>query len=82
MTIMQKITSSHIRAVGYDEETRTLIVTFLGGATWTYDEVPSDIHETLMAADSKGHYLTTIIKPNFKATRVPEREEVNVLAAG
>jgi hypothetical protein len=53
--------SSLIQAVGYAPDTRILEVIFKSGQTYGYADVPSDVHQGLMAADSKGQYMRAAI---------------------
>lgn len=55
-----KVTSSHIDEIGYDAESKTLEVLFIGGGLYRYLEVPVEEHEALMAAESHGRYLNKI----------------------
>ena len=86
MTAMQPVRSSYLREIGYDEETRTLIIGFAGGNTFTYDDVPPETHAAMMGADSIGKFFHANIRKQFAATRMPvppgAAEPVNVLAAG
>lgn len=57
---MKKLTvveSSMIHAVGYDRKTHVLEVVFNSGQTYCYEDVPPDVYEGLMAAESKGQYM-------------------------
>jgi hypothetical protein len=46
-----------ICAVGYDEKTRTLEVTFNSGSIYRYLDAPQKEYEGLLAAGSKGSYM-------------------------
>jgi KTSC domain len=84
--IMKPVKSSNIVAIGYHNETQTLLVTFKNSGTYAYDDVPPEEHEKLMAADSVGKHFSTHIRTKFTSTRVPtekkEPEPVNVMGAG
>ena len=64
---MHHVESSAIEMVGYDPDSATLAITFTGGATYLYPGVPPDLYDQLMAADSKGTFVNTVIKPTFTA---------------
>ena len=70
--------SSNVDAIGYDEQTQTLEVRYLGkggiGPLYRYEQVPAVLHMQLMAAHSKGQYLAQHVKknPNFKCTLITE----------
>jgi hypothetical protein len=59
------VTSSDIRAIGYDPETQTLEVEFIKGGVYQYTGVSSNEHEAMMNADSKGKYLNANIKGRY-----------------
>ena len=52
-----QVESSMIYAVGYDEESQTMEVAFNSGGVYRYFDVPKDIYEGLLAAESKGRYM-------------------------
>lgn len=61
MATLTPVDSSMIQAVGYDPETHTLEVLFNSGRTYGYEDVPLDVYEALMAADSKGGFMRSEI---------------------
>ncbi len=56
------VVSTTMTSVGYDAETRTLEIEFTGGALYQYFDVPEEIYQELMAAESKGTYFNTVFK--------------------
>jgi len=52
-----QVESSMIYAVGYDEETQILEVVFNSGGIYRYFDVPKEVYEGLLAAESKGRYM-------------------------
>jgi hypothetical protein len=67
---MQPVSSSNIRAIGYDADTATLEVAFHDGGLYRYAHVPESIHRGLMSAASHGSYLHTYIKNSYSAVRI------------
>jgi hypothetical protein len=61
MAKLVPVESSMIQAVGYDPQTRVLEVLFNSGRTYCYEGVPPEVHQALMAADSKGQYMRAAI---------------------
>ncbi|MEO4053411.1 KTSC domain-containing protein [Solibacillus sp. CAU 1738] len=59
---MVPVSSSNLASVGYDINTQTLRVSFIGGGLYDYHQVPTHHHQGLMSAISKGEYLDTYIK--------------------
>lgn len=62
--------SSNISLLRYEPETWTLEVTFHGGGTYHYFDVPTEIWEGLKIADSQGVYLNAHIKGHFRYAKV------------
>lgn len=67
------VESSMIHAVGYDAETRTLEVVFNKGNIYRYQDVPPEVHEGLMNAESKGRYMRANIIDVYPYYRVSRR---------
>jgi len=70
-----KVESSNIESIGYDEESKTLIVEFKSGSTYSYIGVPSIVFKKMLESDSKGKFLNNNIKPVFLATKLKLSEE-------
>jgi hypothetical protein len=67
----QLVQSSNVYSVGYDAEKRRLEVEFVNGGVYEYLDVPPEKHEALLAAESKGRYLTQQIKPLHTVNKIP-----------
>lgn len=59
---MVPVSSSTIKAVGYDAGSHTLRVAFVGGGVYEYVEVPAPVHDDLMAAESQDDYFDSHIQ--------------------
>ena len=57
--------SSALGGAGYDAETQTLQIVFRNGSGANYSNVPPDVFEELMNADSPGKYYTANIRGQF-----------------
>jgi hypothetical protein len=66
------VVSSVIDEVGYNASCRTLEIRFNSGAIYLYYFVPQDVHDALMAADSKGSYFNKQIKGLFEHHQIAE----------
>jgi hypothetical protein len=66
------VTSSNLKAVGYDENTRTLEVEFLSGKVFQYADVPPQSHQSMMAADSPGSFFQKYIRQAYAAMEVEQ----------
>ena len=64
-----KVDSSHIRDAEYNEDTRTMTVTFVGGEKYDYPGVTPDDYQAFMQASSKGSFLHKWIIPRYRAKR-------------
>jgi hypothetical protein len=64
---MQLVTveSSMIHAVGYDKPKRVLEIIFNTGRTYLYDDVPPEVYEGLLKAESKGRYFLANIRDAY-----------------
>lgn len=62
---MTPVSSSNIAAIGYSAICRVLQVDFLTGKRYRYNNVPSQVFDCFLAAESKGRYLNSVIKSEF-----------------
>jgi hypothetical protein len=73
------VTSNQVKAIGYDEDTQTLAVTFPRGpgAIYHYNNVTKETHDAFIQAESIGKYFSAHIKdlPFEKFPAEPEPEE-------
>lgn len=62
---LQPVESNQVRAIGYDDETRTLAVVFRwgAGALYQYPDVSRETFDEFRAAESKGTFFGQHIKP-------------------
>jgi len=63
------VESSNLASVAHDGDA-LLEVKFKNGAVYRYEDVPTHVHEALMAADSKGAHFHKHIRSRFKSTMV------------
>lgn len=59
---MQNVSSSQIKAIGYDPETGTMRVDFNSGATYEYDGVSEEDFASVAGASSVGAAFNSTIK--------------------
>lgn len=57
------VKSSNVAAVGHDSRTNELHVKFNNGGVYAYSGVDAAQHAELIAADSIGSHLHSVIKP-------------------
>lgn len=67
---MKSVKSSLIDKVGYDPEAKVLAVQMnYSSDVYLYQDVPQDIFDDLLAAESKGGFYVKNIKGKFKTER-------------
>ena len=74
---LDTVESSMLHAIGYDPELRVLEVIFNSGGIYLYRDVPQDVYDALMSADSKGQYFHEVIReryPHWTLEQVREAE--------
>lgn len=64
------VESSTLATVGYDEGSELLELEFRSGAVYCYFAVPAAVHESLLAAGSKGEYFNRAIRSHYRFVRV------------
>ncbi len=69
-----QVESSMISAVAYDDAARDLLVIFNTGQTYVYNDVPREVYDGLLKADSKGSYMKDFVIDMFPYRRgMPRR---------
>ena len=61
--------STAIERISYDEAARELHVTFVGGGTYTYYEVPQPVYQAFRASSAKGTFMNKYIKNRYDFRR-------------
>ena len=67
--VRKSVTSSNLKSVGYDPISKTLEIEFLSAIVYEYLMVPANVHDSLMAAASKGSYFAANIKDIYKCNK-------------
>lgn len=67
---MHPVDSTSIAAIGYDEDSQTLQVEFVRGASYQYFDVPLQIFEGMRDAPSVGQYLNQQVRGVYRYSRV------------
>ena len=71
---MQPVKSSNVKAVGYDEENKTLQVEYKSGGIYQYPGVPPEIYADLLAAESVGRFVSQVVRVGRRGLRIEEEE--------
>src|SRR5262245_48693054 len=66
----ESVSSSVLRAIGYDSSSMTLEVEFTSGDVYQYSLVPEEQYLALMDADSKGTYFNAFIRDRYRGVQV------------
>jgi len=64
------VSSSTIRAIGYDKLTAVLVVAFHPEGTYQYFNVPEHLYSAFMNAGSKGQFLDQHIKYSYRYQKI------------
>ena len=62
--------SSSLASVAYDVERTILQIEFRNHAVYQYIEVPENIHQDLLQADSKGAYFNKYVRNRFRSFKI------------
>lgn len=62
---MPALRSSNLASAEYNEETKTLTITFKSGSSYTYSGVDQEVYDGLLSAASPGTYFASQIKDKF-----------------
>ena len=69
---MHPVTSSQIKSVGYDPESKELYIEFLNGTVYSYSNVPEKVYEEMITPTvSVGKYFFANIKGVFGYAKRP-----------
>lgn len=70
--------SEVIRDFRYDEQTRTLFVTFQSGELYAYDGVEPETHAAMRRAVSRGRFFTKHIRDRYAYGKVEDPSAVKL----
>lgn len=64
------VTSSNLKAIGYDKDTRVLIVEFLTGGVYEYSNVEESVYVNFLTAPSPGRYFLQEVKNKYEHKKI------------
>ncbi len=67
---MTPVSSSQLRAVGYDADSEVLRVEFMSGSVWDYEKVDEASYRQLLMATSQGRFFNQYIRGRYTERRV------------
>ncbi len=62
--------SSTLASVGYDAKNQILEIEFNHGGVYQYFDVPKDVYDELMEADSHGKYFVHNIRDDYEYVKL------------
>ncbi|HEY9825974.1 MAG TPA: KTSC domain-containing protein [Stenomitos sp.] len=68
--LMLEVSSSNVRAIGYNPDAKVLYVDFHSGSRYAYADVPPEMHDEFIVAPSIGGFFCHNIKGSFKSSRL------------
>jgi hypothetical protein len=71
--LVTTVDSTTLATIIYDAARQTLWLEFRNGAVYVYSSVPSQVHQALLRADSKGAYFNRHIRGRFPYLRQPHK---------
>jgi len=63
--LLKKIISSNIDSIGYDNSMNILLVEFKTGVLYQYENISSELYESLLNAKSIGKFFASNIKGKY-----------------
>lgn len=67
---MTKVESALISYLGFDEENRFLLIEFIRGPVYIYNEVPKSVYDALLSAEIPDDFFNSNIRYVYKNRRV------------
>jgi hypothetical protein len=71
---LKEVKSSNIQAIGYDKDSQTLHVKFVGNNVYEYAAVPQELFESFSGSESKGKFFAANIRGRFQFLKL-EKEQ-------
>lgn len=66
----ETVSSSNLASIGYDSENEILEIEFNHGGVYQYFNVPEEVYEELMSADSHGRYFSANIRNDYEYQKI------------
>jgi hypothetical protein len=63
------VTSRSLRSLGYEPDEQALEVEFHNGSIYRYEQVPAEVVQELLEADSLGRHFNQVFKPQHYSYR-------------
>jgi hypothetical protein len=66
----EQVSSSNIKSIGYESNSKTLEIEFRDGGIYQYFNVTSNIYEELISTPSIGSFFHKYIKENYNWKKI------------
>lgn len=66
----EQVSSSNIKSIGYESNSKTLEIEFKDGGIYQYFNVASDIYKKLISVISIGSFFHKYIKDNYRWKKI------------
>ena len=63
---MTPVSSSSVRAIGYLDRERTLVVDYIKTGVYHYRDVPVSVYAQVVKAESVGKAINALVKPYYE----------------
>lgn len=70
MTKVDVTRSGMIKSIGYDDVEKLLTLEFNSGGSYQYSDVPKEVFDGLLNAESAGKYFHAIIKGKYDSEKI------------
>jgi len=70
MVLREDVVSSSVKSAGYDDCTNELLIEFMSGVKYAYTNVPKEVYNNLLLAESKGKFVSSEVKGKFEYRRL------------
>ena len=65
-----QVESSNVKAIGYDADTRRLLVQFKKSGLYQYEDVPGVVYHSFLTAPSKGQFVWRQLRGHYPYTKI------------
>lgn len=70
MTTVHTTRSGMVSSISYDEQERKLTLGFNSGGAYEYEDVPKNVFDELLSAESAGKYFHLHIRNKYKSEKI------------
>lgn len=75
---LRNVVSSNIAQVGHDPNQNVLIIRFVNGTYYRFDNVPEQVYNNFITAQSVGKYFQSYIRNTYPFKKIEVNEGVEI----